>query len=78
MSFYGSLVITPFAFDVPRERYEPLGKVAYLWEANKQGGRKPGCSTMPPAPGSGATITPGRWVIHSWTHAIRVPALQYH
>jgi hypothetical protein len=32
----------------------------------------------PPPPGSGATITPGGWVIRSWTRAICVPALHYH
>jgi hypothetical protein len=31
MSSNGSLVILPFTFDGPRERYEPLGKVAELW-----------------------------------------------
>jgi hypothetical protein len=43
-------VYPSFAFDGPRERYKPLGKVAELWEANKQGGRNPGCGAMSPAP----------------------------
>jgi hypothetical protein len=81
MSANGSLVIgryTLFAFDGSRERYKLLGKVAKLWEANKQGGRNPGCGAMPPAPGSRTPITPGRWVLCSQTHATRVPALHYH
>jgi hypothetical protein len=63
MSFNISLVIPSFAFDGPRKRYEPLGKVAKLWEANKQGGKNPNCGAMPPAPGSRAAVTPSRWVI---------------
>jgi hypothetical protein len=78
MSSNGSLIIPSFAFDGPGDRYEPLGKVTELWEANKQGDRKPSCGTMPPAPGSGATITPVRLVIHGQTYAVRVPALHYH
>jgi hypothetical protein len=35
---------------------EPLGKVTKFWEANKQGGRNPGCGAMPPAPGSGPPL----------------------
>jgi hypothetical protein len=41
MSSNSSPVITPFAFNGPRERFEPLGKVAKLWEANKQGALYP-------------------------------------
>jgi hypothetical protein len=78
MSSNGSLLITSFAFDGPRERYEPLGKVSEPWEANKQGGRNPSCGAMPPAQGSRATITLGRWVIRGKTHEIHVPALRYH
>jgi hypothetical protein len=70
------LLYSPFAFDGPGERYKPLGKVAKLWEANRQGSRKHGCGVMPPVPGAGAAITPGRWVIHGGIHAI--PALHYH
>jgi hypothetical protein len=68
----------PFAFDGPGERYKPLGKVSELWEANKQKGRNPAHGAMPPAPGSWATITPGRRVIHGQTHAVCVSALHYH
>jgi hypothetical protein len=78
MSSNSSLVIPPFAFDGPRERYEPLGKVAKLWEFSKQEGRNPGFDAMPPVPGSGATITPGRQVICGHTHAVCVAALHYH
>jgi hypothetical protein len=78
MSSNGSLFIPSFAIDGLRERYEPLGKVAELWEANKQGGRNLGYDTMPPVPGSRAAITPGRWVTCNQTHAIHVPALHYH
>jgi hypothetical protein len=69
---------TPFAFDDPGERHKPLVKVAELWKANKQGGRKPSCGVMPLVLGCRAIITPGRWVIHDHTYAIRVPALHYH
>jgi hypothetical protein len=78
MSSNGSLIIPPFAFDDPGEIYEPLGKVAELWEASKQGGRNPGYSAMPPEPGSRVAITPGRQVICSRTHSIHVPALHYY
>jgi hypothetical protein len=77
MSSNGSLIIPPLPLMALEKDMNHWGR-SPNWEANKQGGRNPGCGAMAPAPGSRAAIVPGRQVICDQTHAVRVPAFHYH